>query len=117
MDDDSNVIDVTAAPAVATATVSVEVGITLPLTVREVEVVQTLPTEGESADEVEADEVLLTTQELCIRLGLHVPFTLLVGTGATVEQNAAGEQAWRQSDFNLIVDSLIEHLESLKDAH
>lgn len=116
MDDDSDVIDVTASPAAAEA-VSVTVHVSLPTTVREVEIEQVLSADDESADDGEADEVLLTTQELCIRLGLQVPFTLLVGTGATVEQNSAGEQAWRKSDFNLIVDSLIEHLESLKDAN
>lgn len=117
MDDDSDVIDVTAAPMVAAATFSVDVDITMPSAVREVEIKQVLSADDESPEDAESEEVLLTTQELCIRLGLQVPFTLLVGTGATVEQNAAGEQAWRKSDFNLIVDSLIEHLESLKDAN
>lgn len=127
MDDDSDVIDVTASPSVSAASVGVDLAegesvsvvadITLPATVREVEIEQTLPTEDESASEVETDEVLLTTQELNIRLGLQVPETMLMGTGAAVEQTAAGETAWRLSDFDLIVDSLIEHLESLKGAY
>lgn len=127
MDDDSDVIDVTASPSVSAASVGVDlaegesvsvvVNITLPATVREVEIEQTLPTEDESASAVETDEVLLTTQELNIRLGLQVPETMLMGTGAAVEQTAAGETAWRLSEFDLIVDSLIEHLESLKGAY
>lgn len=127
MDDDTAVIDVTAAPALAgyrvgvdmarTESVSVTVDIALEPSVSEVNVTQTLTTDGESADEVEADEVLLTTQEINIRLGLQVPFAMLIGTGATVQQNASGENVWLASEFNLIVDSLIDHLESLKDAH
>lgn len=116
MDDDSDVIDVTASPAAA-ATAAVSGDASLTEAIHEVEIAQTLTTEGEEAGEVEIDEVTLTTHELNIRLGLHVPFAMLVGTGATLRQNEAGEDVWLASDFNLIVDSLIEHLESLKGKH
>lgn len=116
MDDDTDVIDVTASPAAA-ATAAVSGNASPAEAIHEVEIAQTLTTEGEEAGEVEIDEVTLTTHELNIRLGLQVPFAMLVGTGATLRQNEAGEDVWLASDFNLIVDSLIEHLESLKDAH
>lgn len=123
MDDDSDAIDVTASPAAAPAwagvdlaqaeSVSVTAGITLEPVVESEEVVQALST----GDDVEANEVLLTTQELCIRLGLQVPLTLLFGTGATPVGGVDWQPFWRLSDFDLIVDSLIEHLESLKGAN
>lgn len=115
MDDDSDVIDVIGAPADVSPVVGVDHGqdevAAVGVYVRHSETIV-----DEHCEETEA-EVVMTTRELNIRLGLQVPFPMLVGTGATLRQNDAGEDVWLASEFNLIVDSLIDHLESLKDAH